>query len=110
MSASDAPYPRPCFYPLAIPTRPNVGWWPVFGALSFLAAAPEGEQIGFDFNSRSKLYLGLAVGSLACWWIGSFVESAQVKNVAEAFNRKGKVSLQVDPDAKGIGLAYRMGY
>jgi hypothetical protein len=83
---------------------------PVFGALSFLAAAPEGEQIGFDFNSESKMYLGLAVGSLACWWIGSFVESAQVKHVAEAFNRDRKVSLRIDPDGQGLGLAYRIGF
>jgi hypothetical protein len=83
---------------------------PVFGALSFLAAAPSGEQIGLDFNSESKLYLGLAVGSFVCWWIGSFVESAQVKRVAEAFNRERKVSLRMDAEARELGLAYRLGF
>jgi hypothetical protein len=83
---------------------------PVFGALSFLAASPEGEGIGLDFDTESKTYLGLAVGSLACWWIGSFVESAKVRSVAEAFNRDRKISLQMDPEAQGLGLTYRTGF
>jgi hypothetical protein len=82
---------------------------PVFGALSFLSASPKGEQIGFDFNSESKVYLGLAVGSLACWWIGSFLESAQVKRVADAFNKGEKLSLWLEPQTQNLGLTYRVG-
>ncbi len=79
---------------------------PLFGALAMASAMSGDSEDGFNSGGAFKPFLGLAIGSLAGWWITSFLESNQLEKVAKAYNENNTIKLNYNLRSKNVVLSY----